>query len=88
MRNFYWFIIDWSVINFFLLDTYKKIGLTSPESKTKSIFSLLICTLKHMKNLNQILIIPLSFWAGVELAFFTADFTKVLILENYFKILN
>jgi len=30
-----------------------------------------------MKKKNQILIIPLTFWSGVEQGFFGADFTAV-----------
>ena len=38
---------------------------------------LLVATFRHMKKKNQILIIPLTFWSGVEQGFFGADFTAV-----------
>ena len=34
-------------------------------------------TYRHMKKPFQILIIPLTFWSGVEQGFFGADFTAV-----------
>ena len=40
---------------------------------------LLVATFRHMKKKNQILIIPLTFWSGVEQGFFGADFTAVSI---------
>lgn len=62
---------------FTLLNTYKQIGMT-PSSKQMSPFQLLVNTLKHIKNKNQLLIIPLTLWSGFEQAFIGADFTKVL----------
>ena len=38
---------------------------------------LLVATFRHMKKKNQILIIPLTFWSGIEQGFFGADFTSV-----------
>ena len=38
---------------------------------------LLVATFRHMKKKNQILIIPLTFWSGIEQGFFGADFTAV-----------
>ena len=38
---------------------------------------LLVATFKHMEKPFQILIIPLTFWSGVEQGFFGADFTAV-----------
>ena len=40
---------------------------------------LLVATFRHMKKKNQMLIIPLTFWSGVEQGFFGADFTAVSI---------
>ena len=37
---------------------------------------LLVATFRHMKK-KQILIIPLTFWSGIEQGFFGADFTAV-----------
>ncbi len=38
---------------------------------------LLISSIKHMKNLNQLLLIPLTVWSGLEQSFLGAQFTKV-----------
>ena len=40
-------------------------------------FQLFIATFKHIAKPYQILIIPLTFWSGVEQGFFGADFTAV-----------
>lgn len=38
---------------------------------------LLISTIKHMKNINQLFLIPLTIWSGLEQSFLGAQFTKV-----------
>ncbi len=38
---------------------------------------LLISTIKHMKSRNQLLLIPLTIWSGLEQSFLGAQFTKV-----------
>ena len=38
---------------------------------------LLVATFQHMKKKNQILIIPLTLWSGIEQGFFNADFLAV-----------
>ena len=38
---------------------------------------LLVATFHHMKKKKQLLIIPLTFWSGIEQGFFGADFTAV-----------
>lgn len=38
---------------------------------------LLIATLKHMKNKNQLLLIPLSFYCGLADGFYNSDYTRV-----------
>jgi len=42
-------------------------------------FKLLISTGKHMRNINQLLLIPLTIWSGLEQSFLGAQFTKVKI---------
>lgn len=69
---------------FFFLNTYKQIGLES-KKQTKSPLSLLLNTIKHIKNPNQLLIIPLTLWSGFEQAFISADFTKVFIFQLKFE---
>ena len=38
---------------------------------------LLVATFRHMKNKNQLLVIPITIWSGIEQGFFGADFTAV-----------
>ena len=38
---------------------------------------LLVATFSHMKKKEQILVIPITFWSGIEQGFFGADFTAV-----------
>ena len=38
---------------------------------------LLVATFRHMKNKNQLLVIPITIWSGIEQGFFNADFTAV-----------
>ena len=40
---------------------------------------LLVVTFKHMMKKEQMLIIPITFWSGIEQGFFNADFTAVSI---------
>ena len=44
---------------------------------------LLVATFRHMKKKKQILIIPLTFWSGIEQGFFGADFTAVSGLGDH-----
>jgi len=39
--------------------------------------TLLISTIKHMRHLNQLLLIPLTIFSGLEQSFLGAQFTKV-----------
>ena len=38
---------------------------------------LLVSTAKHMRNVDQLLIIPMTIWSGLELTFIFAQFTQV-----------
>ena len=38
---------------------------------------LLMATFRHLKNKNQILVVPITIWSGLEQGFFNADFTAV-----------
>ena len=40
-------------------------------------FQLLIATFRHMRHRNQILVIPITIWSGIEQGFFNAAFTAV-----------
>jgi len=44
---------------------------------------LLVATFKQMTKKNQILIIPLTFWSGIEQGFFGADFTAGFVTCAY-----
>jgi hypothetical protein len=48
--------------------------------------SLLVATFKLMKNRNQLLLIPITIWSGLEQGFFGADFTAVICLIFYILI--
>ena len=43
---------------------------------------LLVATFRHMKKKEQILVIPITFWSGIEQGFFGADFTAVSGTNN------
>ncbi len=47
---------------FFFLDDYEKIGIKDLNKETKSPFKLLMNTLNHIKNKNQLLIIPRKYF--------------------------
>jgi hypothetical protein len=44
---------------------------------------LLISTIKHMRDINQLLLIPLTIWSGLEQSFLSAQFTKVKFREVF-----
>ena len=51
----------------------------------KDIGKLLVATLKHLKNVPQVLLIPLTMYSGFEQGFFNAEWSKVC---SCFKILH
>lgn len=62
------------------LDNYKKIGIEKNIPR-KSSLDMLVNTLKHIRNKNQLLVIPITLFSGFEQAFISADFTKVIHLK-------
>jgi len=44
---------------------------------------LLVATFRHMKKKEQILVIPITFWSGIEQGFFGADFTAGFVTCAY-----
>ena len=38
---------------------------------------LLVSTIQHMRHTNQLLLIPMTIWSGLELTFIFAQFTQV-----------
>ena len=73
----------------FFLDSYPRDDQTTANKKGdeennkkmsfKHQFDLVKSTIVHLKNRNQLLIIPITLWLGFEQAFIGADFTKVFI---------
>jgi hypothetical protein len=47
---------------------------------------LLISTVKHMRDMNQLLLIPLTIWSGLEQSFLGAQFTKVKLFNRIFTL--
>ncbi len=63
------------VLLFTLLDNYTRKSSADTTSKGFSV-SLLVITVKHLKNKYQLLIIPLTLWSGFEQAFLSAGKDK------------
>jgi hypothetical protein len=47
---------------------------------------MLVC--RHMKDPSQLLVIPLTFWSGIEQGFFGADFTAVSTTKHLSVVRN
>ena len=62
-----------SLVFLFLLDNFRR---ESEEKKSFSV-SLLLVTLRNLKDVNQMLFVPLTIWSGIEQGFILADYTKV-----------
>ena len=56
----------------------------SEDGEQLSGMQLLVATFRHLKNKNQLLVIPITIWSGIEQGFFGADFTAVR--RKYFQI--
>ena len=50
----------------------------SPETGKQ----LLIATGRQMKNIKQLLLLPITIWSGLQQGFFGADFTAVSVIHN------
>ena len=72
-----------SFIIFMFIDSYKKIGLSVSRETNQNPVNLLINTIRHIKNKNQLLIIPLTLFSGFEQAYLGADFTKVIFYNLF-----
>jgi len=46
-------------------------------------FQLLVATFRHMRHRNQILVIPITIWSGIEQGFFNAAFTAGFVTCAY-----
>ena len=69
-------IIDKNLQNYFSFFRYGEADREAGKEK-RSGLQLLVATFKHMTKPYQLLIIPLTFWSGVEQGFFGADYTAV-----------
>jgi len=74
-----------AIILAIFLDPLSRFGETESRQNQESLsgLSLLFATFKHMKNRDQLLIIPLTIWSGVEQGFFGADFTAGFVTCAY-----
>ena len=66
------------------VDPLHKFGITDEKKDKEKLtgLQLLVATFRHMVRKEQLLIIPLTFWSGIEQGFFGADFTAVSIDEH------
>jgi hypothetical protein len=65
------------VVVFFLLDK-----LHDEEKKERPpMLRLFFATLRHLKDIRMLLIIPLTMYSGLEQGFVFADFTKVRFIH-------
>merc|ERR1712223_1169550 len=53
------------------------------EKEKLSGLQLLVATFRHLKDKNQLLVIPLTIWSGIEQGFFGADFTAGFVTCAY-----
>ena len=61
------------------VDPLTRFGMTEEKAAKKQLsgLELLVATFKHMVRKEQLLIIPITFWSGIEQGFFDAEFTAV-----------
>jgi len=80
--------VPYCSMKYFLICRYGEKERTGSSSKLEG-KGLLIATFKHMTKPYQILMIPLTIWAGMEQGYFGADFTNVsatrIIIEFIFE---
>ncbi|XP_014680666.1 PREDICTED: protein unc-93 homolog A-like [Priapulus caudatus] len=68
-----------AVVAIFFDQLEQDVTRMSKTSGFKLDFSLLPDTFKHLRHLNQLLLIPLTIYSGIEEAFAAAEFTKAYI---------
>ena len=61
------------------VDPLTRFGITDEKKKKEKLsgLELLVATFKQMIRKEQLLIIPITFWSGIEQGFFDAEFTAV-----------
>merc|ERR1711971_1372010 len=67
------------------VDPLHKFGITDEKKDKEKLtgLQLLVATFRHMVRKEQLLIIPLTFWSGIEQGFFGADFTAGFVTCTY-----
>ncbi|CAF1370961.1 unnamed protein product [Adineta ricciae] len=63
----------------FLLDQRRTASRDKVSVMIRSSVKLLVSTLKHMRHIDQILLIPMSIWCGLELTYVFTIFTKAFV---------
>ncbi|CAF1376089.1 unnamed protein product [Adineta ricciae] len=63
----------------FLLDQRRTASRDKVPVMIRSSVKLLVSTLKHMRHIDQILLIPMSIWCGLELTYVFTIFTKAFV---------
>ncbi|CAF4364999.1 unnamed protein product, partial [Adineta steineri] len=58
------------------LDQRRKASKDKISVMLRHSVKLLVSTVKHMRNINQLCLIPLTIWSGLEQSFLGAQFTK------------
>ena len=68
-----------AVIVAVLVDPLTRFGEEEREEAKAALSGkqLLVATFRHMRDKKQLMVIPLTFWSGIEQGFFGADFTAV-----------
>lgn len=56
------------------------------DTDQESVFAKVTATLKHLKKLDQLLLVPITVFSGVEQAFILGDFTKVSFFPTSTKV--
>jgi len=67
------------------VDPLTRFGITDDKKDKDKLtgLQLLVATFRHMKRKEQLLIIPITFWSGIEQGFFGADFTAGFVTCAY-----
>merc|ERR1712004_630331 len=67
------------------VDPLHRFGITDEKKDKEKLtgLQLLVATFRHMVRKEQLLIIPLTFWSGIEQGFFGADFTAGFVTCAY-----
>ncbi|XP_054718880.1 UNC93-like protein isoform X2 [Uloborus diversus] len=69
-----------AVLMTFFLDPLKNdVGPAPEESRWKSLCCPLLAAAQHFTQLDQLLLTPLTIFVGMEIAFYTSDFTQAYI---------